>query len=118
MPYKNKQDAVENKKTYYQKTKHIRYKRNCLFRWTKQCNMKFYDFDKTYDEYMNTTHCQSCNIELTSNKKINTMKSLDHDHKSGYPRNIVCHKCNQHIGKVDRNFMYCLLELHRGFLLN
>ncbi len=117
MPYKNKEDAVQNKKTYYERTKIIRYKKNRYYDWTKKFNMRFYNFDKTYEEYMNTKYCELCDIELTDNKKINTMKSLDHDHKSGYPRNICCHKCNAKRGSVDRRFMFVLLELHRYFNL-
>ena len=41
-----------------------------------------------YNLYKNTTHCDLCNIELGERR------DLDHDHKTGEIRNVVCHKCN------------------------
>jgi len=42
--------------------------------------------------YFSTKYCDNCAIELNTNTK--TRKCLDHCHKSGYFRNILCHSCN------------------------
>ena len=50
------------------------------------------DYNQIYDTYINTTHCQKCNVFLEgrgSNKKC-----MDHDHKSGLFRMVLCSNCN------------------------
>ena len=48
------------------------------------------DYDKVYDEYINTTECQLCNNTF----KDSTERCLDHCHESGKIRNILCRACN------------------------
>ena len=51
------------------------------------------DIDKIFDLYWNTENCQCCGIHLEglgTNKKC-----LDHCHKTGEFRKIVCHMCNK-----------------------
>ena len=53
------------------------------------------DYEVIYDRYMNTSNCDLCSVKLTLEKKItSTRKCMDHNHKSGEFRNILCHKCN------------------------
>ena len=53
------------------------------------------DYEMIHKRYMNTCNCDICSVKLTSDKKTtSTRKSMDHDHKSGEFRNILCHKCN------------------------
>tara|TARA_Y100000592_G_C5434826_1_gene300189 strand:+ start:852 stop:1313 length:462 start_codon:yes stop_codon:yes gene_type:complete len=54
------------------------------------------DYDKLYEKYINTTTCDSCNIQLTENIKYNTSttRCLDHNHETGQFRNVLCNKCN------------------------
>ena len=47
---------------------------------------------KLYEFYFNTKFCESCNVELNTNNK--TRKCLDHDHKTGLFRNVICLSCN------------------------
>lgn len=50
------------------------------------------NYDKIYDIYLNTTNCDKCNVILEGNG--NNRKCMDHNHKTGEFRNILCHKCN------------------------
>lgn len=56
------------------------------------------NYEKIYEIYLNTTHCDLCNVEL-SNKGKNR-KCMEHCHNTGEFRNIVCHSCN--INKSDK----------------
>ena len=53
------------------------------------------DWSLFYDEeYMKTTHCEECLVELTESKFTSTRKCLDHCHITCEFRNILCHRCN------------------------
>lgn len=52
------------------------------------------DYEAIYDRYINTTHCDLCNILLCKGRKGSNKKCMEHDHNTGEFRNIVCHKCN------------------------
>jgi len=52
------------------------------------------DYESIYDRYINTTHCDLCNIELCKGFKGGNKKCMDHDHNTGLFRNIVCNTCN------------------------
>ena len=108
MPYKNKEDYLAQQKRYGQSKK---YK---LHDW-KRKGMKIDDDDKLWNRWINTTHCDLCNIELGSGRG-GVRKCLDHDHQSGYVRWIVCNKCNCNLGSIDHKKMFVLLELHRYFI--
>jgi len=70
-----------------------------ITRW-KQMGIISDDWDKTYDWFMNTLHCQNpeCNVILSTSKiRSNTTKCLDHDHNiinSPNIRGVLCHRCN------------------------
>ena len=51
-------------------------------------------YDSIYDKYIETTHCEKCNVELIRGMKGNNKKCMDHDHKTGYFRNVLCNSCN------------------------
>ena len=48
------------------------------------------DYDKIYDEYINTTECKLCNHTFENS----TERCLDHCHQTGEIRNIICRPCN------------------------
>jgi len=52
------------------------------------------DYDKLHEEWIKQTHCEYCNVELTTGKPCNTRKCLDHNHKTGKFRFILCNHCN------------------------
>jgi len=73
-------------------------------------------FENTFDYYDKITHCESCQCELIKGKGTGKNKKvLDHDHYSGYPRNVVCHSCNVWRRGYDRRRADLHLELHRYF---
>jgi len=52
------------------------------------------DYDKLYEMYINVKNCEKCNIELVEGLYGNNKRVLDHCHKTGQFRNILCHTCN------------------------
>ena len=53
------------------------------------------NFDELYEQYINTSNCERCDIELTEEKRRTlTTRCMDHDHNTGLIRYIVCHRCN------------------------
>ena len=108
---KNKEIIIFKKKEYYQKNKDKLFliqkewnntekgkKSNKISDW-KRMGVICDDFDKLYDKYISTTHCENCNVELTSNRyNTSTTKCLDHDHETGLFRNILCLTCNSKRG--------------------
>jgi len=58
------------------------------------------NWDIFYDqEYLGTTHCEECGVELTEDKHTtSTTRCLDHNHITGEFRNILCHACNSRRG--------------------
>ena len=71
-------------------------------------------FDDTFDKWYKVSHCESCNCELIKGKGTGKNKKvLDHDHFSGYPRNVICHSCNIWRRGYDNRRMKLHLELYR-----
>jgi hypothetical protein len=71
------------------------------------------DLDEIYETWLNTTHCESCNVELIQDNKSKNRKIMDHHHSSGYFRHIICNTCNGRRQKHDKLMLSLLLEIHR-----
>ena len=103
MPFKDpekqkeylKQYREKNKekiKSYYKNPDNLKNKR--IYRW-KKWGIISDNFDELYEKYINTEFCELCSVELTEDKNNSkTTRCLDHDHKTGEFRNILCHSCN------------------------
>ena len=101
----NKSKLLENSKIYtdskhgtdvkkiYRKSEE--YKKSSRISHWKQSGLLCEDFDLMYKHYINTPICDNCKIELTIDKRTTkTTRCLDHDHKTGLFRNVLCHSCN------------------------
>tara|TARA_R100000951_G_scaffold436_1_gene2059 strand:- start:1291 stop:1572 length:282 start_codon:yes stop_codon:yes gene_type:complete len=51
------------------------------------------NYEKMYKIYLSVKFCERCNC-LLNDGTHNSRKCLDHEHKTGYFRNVLCHKCN------------------------
>lgn len=94
---KNKEKLKGIQKQYNQKNPHI----NKISKW-KERGMKLKpneDWESIYLFYISCECCEECGVELTTEKKItSTRRCLDHDHATGFIRDILCHSCNMRRG--------------------
>jgi hypothetical protein len=53
------------------------------------------DYELVYDKFINTEECEKCKVKLTCNRySTPTRKVMDHDHRTGKFRMVLCHNCN------------------------
>ena len=96
---KNKEQIKEKSKLYQQSEAGI--KANRIKNW-KTRGVICADFAELYNQYLRTTYCDICRVELTYDKRNTcTTKCLDHCHDSGEVRNILCHSCNTKRGQKN-----------------
>ena len=86
-----KKEYDRERKREYRKTP-AGYKKSVISKW--KCHGLKGDYDLIFDKYMNTTHCQKCNVEFTKERKGGRKKNMDHDHITGKFRMICCQICN------------------------
>ena len=60
-----------------------------IYNW-KKSGLICDDYDALYETYIKTMECEHCKTEFTEKN----WRCLDHDHKSGLFRKIVCCGCN------------------------
>ena len=60
----------------------------------KKTGVKCENFDELYEMYINVKNCEECNIELVEGNYGNNKRVLDHCHKTGEFRNVLCNTCN------------------------
>jgi len=91
MPHKDKQEASECRARWNKKNKNIL----TISRW-KDWGMKLKegeDWDSIYLYYVTCEECENCGIELTDGCSSDG-RTLDHDHSTGFIRNVLCRSCN------------------------
>jgi len=71
------------------------------------------DYEMVYERYINTIHCDLCNVELTTGvSKFG--KCMDHCHISGKFRNVVCKTCNNRLPKQKKSIRKDNSSGHKG----
>ncbi len=98
---KYRQDNKEKRAAYnkeFAKTP-IGIKTHKLSSW-KRIGLITDDIDPIYERYMNSTNCECCGNEYKNKRD----KHMDHCHKTGKFRNILCRNCNQLRGHIDKDY--------------
>tara|TARA_R110002096_G_scaffold205701_1_gene391655 strand:+ start:477 stop:914 length:438 start_codon:yes stop_codon:yes gene_type:complete len=72
-------------------------------RWKKQ-GVKCDDFPVLFKLVQDTTHCNRCNVLLTTGKQCSTTRVMDHNHETGLFRNVLCCNCNLNTPELRSNF--------------
>ena len=90
----HKEEMAEYNKAYKATEKGL--KKHRITGW-KQLGVVSDDWDLLYEKYINTTNCEHCDVELVEGKVGNNAKHLDHDHKTGLFRAVLCKYCNTEI---------------------
>jgi hypothetical protein len=88
----NNKDKIKEKNKEYFQTEAGK-KSSRITKWKKR-NVKSEDYDALYEYYLNCKYCENCEVELVEGSIGANKKCLDHDHKTGLFRNILCHSCN------------------------
>jgi len=71
--------------------------------WKKQ-GMICDDWEGMYVRFRSCDNCECCGNEW----KNNMDKHLDHSHKDGKVRNILCRRCNQLRGHIENDYQIVL----------
>tara|TARA_R110000796_G_C14286759_1_gene403446 strand:+ start:81 stop:536 length:456 start_codon:yes stop_codon:yes gene_type:complete len=66
------------------------------------------DYDPIYERYINTHNCDCCRTSIGEGK---ASRCMDHNHKTGKFRNVLCHNCNILRGHLDNNYQAYLRML-------
>jgi len=117
---KNKQKRNERNKLRMRElrenpeTKGIVLKRDTISMWKNKRKLKG-NLEEVYDICLNTKECYICNKELIHNTRGGNKVCMDHNHITGYFRNVLCSKCNIQRGYIDRNYINVINELKFHF---
>lgn len=91
MPYKDKNEAIKCRSRWNKRNIHIGRKSS----W-KSMGMKLRegeDWDSIYLFYITCEECENCGIKLTDGLSADG-RTLDHNHSTGFIRNVLCRACN------------------------
>lgn len=95
---KNRKWRLNNKEHILQQSKEYRQTDQCIKsvrigHW-KNRGVIHDNFDELYEYYINCKECENCGIELIEGMYGANKRCLDHCHKTGKFRNILCNSCN------------------------
>jgi len=93
---KNKEEIKERQQKYKQSEKGKKSER--ISGW-KQRKVICDDWDALHEYYINCWECENCGVELIEGQFGNNRRCLDHSHKTGLFRNVLCNFCNLLRGK-------------------
>lgn len=104
----NKERLLEQQKKYRETNKDKILKRERFRSWKRQgLNHTQEEIEEIHKRYMNTTHCDCCNIEFSLGIDMDS-KCMDHNHKSGKFRNILCKRCNNMRFYIDQRYVHLI----------
>lgn len=105
---RNKEVIAQKKKEYHKRNKEKVNKSSRICAWKANgFNHTEEEIEEIHERYMNTTHCDCCNIELTIGKG-KTGKCMDHCHKTNKFRNILCTECNFLRYQIDERYVHLM----------
>ena len=96
MPYKNPEDAKRRGKVYHQNNKEHRNQYSRDYHW----NQIGIDIEVARKLWEEVKECQICHEPFNGNKKF-----IDHDHKTGKIRGVLCYRCNSLLGYAEDNIL-------------
>jgi len=97
---KHKEHCKEYNKEYNQTT--AGKKKTTIANW-KHNGLICDNYEELYNKYINTWECDNCGVELVSGMYGNNKRCMDHCHKTGKFRNILCNTCNIQRGFDDNS---------------
>jgi len=106
--YYNNQERV---KKYRKSDKGIKIRHIAHWKaYPVKLNCDYPTWDMLYDYYLSKNNCELCETKFYLEGRKNN-KNLDHNHTTKQFRWVVCSKCNNKIGRTDKNFIYLMKEL-------
>ena len=91
---KNRDKCNKNNSKYYNSLSHSE---KTIKDWRNGKKMKLRegeDWDSIYLFYITCETCEQCGLRLTEGGRKLTSRNLDHDHSTGFIRNVLCWGCN------------------------
>ncbi len=74
-----------------------------VYKWkSRGLNHTEQEINEILKIYHKTTNCNLCDKQLTDGKNCGSQKCMDHDHKTGKFRQILCRSCNIHYDSAKR----------------
>ena len=98
---KNNQEHIKEYDKEYKQTDAGK-KTNTISKW-RQTGLIHDNYEELYNKYINTWECENCGIELVTGNTAPNFRCMDHCHKTGKFRNILCHSCNIQRGYDDNS---------------